>query len=366
MAQRLRNGPSMAVIAPLLAFLGRQLGRLVQMVFGWAAILLFGRVPQSKQMLLTGVTFGSVIWVVTLIGILVPDIGAFLIALVPAPDAVKEDWIRLAMIVLAILLPLGIGVAGLFLMDADDRPSGIGGKAVQVLRGYPYAAVLALVLLFLIVVAPIYKLRTIVKRWSDAHVPIVIQPGGYDEVADQVEGALDAAGLDLSPRRAPKALEAPSRLLAAVGGASVRRLVPDQLLMLASAELEVVLHPSDVAIAGTKQAVAGARAAIADRLVETEAHLTISAEAQVIEDALRAARKGTTKQSIPAVLDAIDQQLARLVVPFEEWEVLYRQRLQLERDLLRSQLDARGDQGAADDDEGILARVAGAIGNIGS
>ena len=112
--------------------------------------------------------------------------------------------------------------------------------------------------------------------------------------------------------------------------------------------------------------VARARAAIADRLVETEAHLTISAEAQVIEDALRAARKGTTKQSIPAVLDAIDRQLARLVVPFEEWEVLYRQRLQLERDLLRSQLDAHGDQGAADDDEGILARVAGAIGNIGS
>src|SRR6187200_1917037 len=336
MAQRLRNGPSMAVIAPLLAFLGRQLGRLVQMVFGWAAILLFGRVPQSKQMLLTGVTFGSVIWVVTLIGILVPDIGAFLIALVPAPDGVEEGWIRLAMIVLAILLPLGVGVAGLFLMDADDRPSGIGGKAVQVLRGYPYAAVLALVLLFLIVVAPIYKLRTIVKRWSDAHIPIVIQPGGYDEV----EAAMDAAGLDLSPRRAPRALEAPSRLLAAVGGASVRRLVPDQLLMLASQELEIMLHPSDVAIAGTKQAVARARAAIADRLVETEAHLTISAEAQVIEDALRAARKGTTKQSIPAVLDAIDRQLARLVVPFEEWEVLYRQRLQLERDLLRSQLEA--------------------------
>ena len=356
----------MAVLAPIFAFVGRQLGRLVQMVFGWAAILLFGRVPQSKQMLLTGVTFGSVIWIVTLVGILVPDVGTFLVTLVPAPDGVKEDWIRLAMLALAITLPLAIGVAGLFLMDADDRPGGLAGKVIQVLRGYPYAGALAFVLLFLIVVAPAYKIRTVAKRWSDAHVPIVIQPGGYDEVATEVESALDAAGLDLARRHAPRPLEAPSRLLAAVGGASVRRLVPDQLLMLASQELEIMLHPSDVAIAGTKQAVARARAAIADRLVETEAHLTISAEAQVIEDALRAARKGTTKQSIPAVLDAIDRQLARLVVPFEEWEVLYRQRLQLERDILRSQLDARGHQGAADDDEGILARVAGAIGNIGS
>ena len=224
----------MAVLAPIFAFVGRQLGRLVQMVFGWAAILLFGRVPQSKQMLLTGVTFGSVIWIVTLVGILVPDVGTLLVTLVPAPDGVKEDWIRLAMLALAITLPLAIGVAGLFLMDADDRPGGLAGKVIQVLRGYPYAGALAFVLLFLIVVAPAYKIRTVAKRWSDAHVPIVIQPGRYDEVATEVESALDAAGLDLARRHAPRPLEAPSRLLAAVGGASVRRLVPDQLLMLAS------------------------------------------------------------------------------------------------------------------------------------
>ena len=356
----------MAIIAPIIAFLGRQLGRLVQMVFGWASILLFGRVPQSKQMLLTGVTFGSVIWVVTLLGIALPDVGTFLVALVPAPDAIEDSWIRLAMLVLAIVLPLGIGVAGLVLMDPEDRPKGIGGKLVQVLRGYPYAAALALVLLFLIVVAPIYKIRTIVKRWDDAHVPLVIQPGRYEEVAAQVEAALDAAGLDLGRREAPKPLEAPSRLLAAVGGAYVRRLVPDHLMMLASRELEVMLHPSDVAIAGTKLAVARARAAIADRLTKTEAYLTISEEAQVIEDAIRAARKGETKQSVPALLDAIDKRLASLVVPYEEWEVLYRQRLQLERDLLRHELGAIAEEDSGADEPGIMSRVAEAIGRIGS
>jgi len=156
----------MALFAPLIAFIGRQVGRIVQMAFGWATILLFGRVPQRKQLLLAGVALGSILWVVTLVGVLLPDVGTFLVAFIPAPDFIDEGWIRLAMLVLAIILPLAVGAGGLFLMNAADRPAGIGGKLIQVLRGYPYAAVLSLVILFLLLVAPIFKLRTIIKRWE--------------------------------------------------------------------------------------------------------------------------------------------------------------------------------------------------------
>jgi hypothetical protein len=37
------------------------------------------------------------------------------------------------------------------------------------------------------------------------------------------------------------------------------------------------------------------------------------------------------------VLRAIDEELAILTVPHDEWEILYRQRLQVERDLLAGQ-----------------------------
>ena len=43
---------AMAILAPLFAFIGRQVGRIVQMAFGWATIMLFGRVPQDRQILL--------------------------------------------------------------------------------------------------------------------------------------------------------------------------------------------------------------------------------------------------------------------------------------------------------------------------
>ena len=308
------------------------------MAFGWATILLFGRVPQRKQLLLAGVALGSILWVVTLVGVLVPDVGAFLMALIPAPDFINEDWIRLAMLVLAVLLPLAVGAGGLLLMDPADRPAGIGGKAAQVLRGYPYAAVLSLVILFLLVVAPIFKLRTIIKRWEDAHIPIVIKPDGYEQVACELEAAVDGAGLELTRARAPRVLEAPSRLLAMVGGESVRRLVPDRLVMLQAPALEVTVHPSDVSMAGSKEAVSRARAAVADRLTRTEAYLTASEEAQRIEDALRELHDPadpTSRQEALETLATIDDRLKKLTVPYEEWEVLYRQRLQVERDLLR-------------------------------
>jgi len=344
-----------ALFAPLLAFIGRQVGRIVQMAFGWATILLFGRVPQSRQLLLAGVALGSILWVVTLIGVLVPDVGAFLIAFVPAPDFIDEGLIRLVMLVLAIVLPLLVGAGGLMLMAPADRPAGIGGKAVQVLRGYPYAAVLSLVILFLLVVAPIFKLRTIIKRWEDAHIPIVIKPDAYERVASDLEAAVDGAGLDLARARAPRVLEAPSRLLAAVGGESVRRLVPDRIVMLRARDLEVTIHPSDVAMAGSKVGVARARAAVANRLTKTEAYLTSSEEAQEVEDALRALRDPADPEVALKMLDAIDTRLARLTVPYEEWEVLYRQRLQIERDLLQAGRTEPSDE--PPDEPGIVARV---------
>ena len=123
-----------------------------------------------------------------------------------------------------------------------------------------------------------------------------------------------------------------------------------QLVQLAGEGLEVGLYPSDIAISGDKMRVARARAAIASRLVATAAWMTTSAEAQEIEERLErlaaagspAGRPGAAAASdgeaapvdVAAELRSIDEALAVLAVSHDEWEVLYRQRLQVERDLL--------------------------------
>jgi hypothetical protein len=328
----------MAILAPLVAFLGRFVGKLLNMAFSWASTLLFGRVPQSKQLLLSGISLAAIAWVAALIGVILPDIGTFMLAFIPRPAWVEEGWLRLLMLILALILPLVVGIASLVLMDPADRPSGLR-RVGAVLRGYPYAAVLALVLLLMIVVAPVRKVRSILKGWTDEHIPVVVQEGGYDRVADDVERALDAAGLEIARGRAPIVLELPSRLLAAAGGSSVRRMVPERLVVLKNRSLEVTLHPSDIALSGKRDDVARARAAIATRVTFTAAYMTSARESQQVEDVLLAISEGRAPGGAMA---AVDDRLARLTIPHDEWEVLYRQRLQVERDV--RERDARRDR----------------------
>lgn len=372
----------MAILATLFAGLSRFLGRFVNMALGWATILLFGQVPESRRMLLSFITLGSLAWIGTVLGVLLPDVGAFLVAAIPAPEG-AEDWIRLAMLVAALLLPLLIGIGGLLILDPADRPKG-GAMIVQVLRGYLYAPVLAAVLAFLFVEAPVRKARTMVKRWQVAHVPMIVKPGGYDAVRADLTQALESAGLGLEQRTPSRGLVVPARLLAAAGGSGVAGLVPDELVMLASRELEVLIYPSDVSVSGEKQALARARVAIASRLPFTEAYLTASREAQRIEDRLAAiakriapvrhvsralatatadaapdadgvdrtvarraieqdvaaADRSAPRDGDPGAIDraleevtSLDGELAALAIPWDEWEVLYRLRLQVDRDL---------------------------------
>ena len=336
----------MALIGSLFAVLGRFAGRVLNAVLGWATLLLFGKVSGSKQSVLLLVALGSLLWVVTILGILIPDIGTFMLAFVPVPDFVDQDWVRLAMLGLALLIPLAIGVAAIFLTDADRRPKR-SGLVVGVLRGYPFTLVLALTIVVLGGVALVRKLRSLSKRWEDAHVPVIVKPGGYEAVLTALDDVLDRAGLDVVKEPAPAVVSLPPRLLDKVAGRALGGLVPDRLMLLAGGDLEILVYPSDVAISGTKQATARARAAIASTLTDTPAYMTTTAEGQHVEDLIRDAAGNAGDRDVQSVrsgvarLRALDIVLARLTIPFDEWETVYRQRLQVERDLLAGQTDDR-------------------------
>ena len=329
--------PGMAIFATLFAFLGRQLSKILTTILGWASTLLFGRVPQDKQLVLVLITFGSIAWVVLLVGVLLPDVGTVLLGFVPVPDVVPEWVVRVVMLVAAIVLPLVLGAATLILVPKDQRPSG-GGLVVQVLRGYPLAAFLALSLAVLAVIAVWYKGKAMLRRRESAHVPVIVQPGRYDEFVDELEQSLDEAELDTASKAAPAALALPGRLLGSVAGGGIGSLVPKRLVQVFGSDLEVTIYPTDIAIIGSKERLARARAAIATRLTAAPAYLTTTAEGQHIEDRLRelaeASRGGRAPADAADRLQGIDHDLAALQIDYDEWEVLYRMRLQTERDLL--------------------------------
>jgi hypothetical protein len=332
----------MAIFASVFAALGQQANRFLTAALGWASTLLFGRVPRSKQIFIVLITLGSIVWVVLLVGIAFPGVGTFLLAALPIPSFIDQNWVRLAMLIGALVVPILIGIAGLLVVDAAQRPKGLA-LVKGVLRGYPLAFVLAFILIFLAVLGVVRKVRSFKRQWTDAHIPVVIRTGGYDTVVNDLEEALHEADLPVTRRAAPVVLSLPARLVARVAGGGVEVLVADHLVQLRMAGLEIDLYPSDIAMSGRKAIVAQARAAIASRLTATAAHLTTSKESQVIEDRIEQVAQTRPDPHAPSTglppgvaeaLASIDETLAHADLDSAEWELLYRMRLQVERDLL--------------------------------
>lgn len=125
-------------------------------------------------------------------------------------------------------------------------------------------------------------------------------------------------------------------------------------MLLVGQNLEILVYPSDIAISGTRELVARARAAVVSELTEAPPYMTTSAEAQAFEDELERLGAGTAQKRPEEVirhLRSLDKRLATLAVPFDEWETLYRMRLQLERDALAAMTSAGADDFAEFEDE---------------
>jgi hypothetical protein len=107
--------------------------------------------------------------------------------------------------------------------------------------------------------------------------------------------------------------------------------------------LEILAYATNIAVLGPKQDAYRARAAILRTLTFADAYLTWSDDARDFEDALRRAHD-EADGDLDELRDRFDEVQAKMDVASlnsEEWNVLYRIRLELEADA------ARRDDGAA-------------------
>lgn len=342
----------MALITGLFALIGRLAGRILNSSLGWATILLFGKVSGRRQTVLSLIALGSLAWVIVVIGVLVPAVAVFLLAAVTLPSFIDDTWIRIAMLAAAVGIPILVGIAALSVEAPELRPGSPIGVIKAVLRGYPFTLLLALTIAFLAGISLAEKVVSLARRQESVHVPLIIKPRGYEAVLRDLEDVLERADIPVDRAPAPVALAMPPRLLARVAGRSLGGLVPDRLVRLRAPGFEVLVYPSDLALTGTKPLVARARAAIAERLTTSPAYLTTTAVAERVEDdimrvaaATRAMGREAGSPSVAELEDrlaAIDRDLASLTIDFDEWETLYRERLQVERDLLAYEIEAGG------------------------
>ena len=340
----------MLPIGAVFAYIGQQFTRLLQLAFGWATLVLFGQVSKDKQLFLNVMAALSLVWPVAIAGVLVPSVGTFLLGLVTVPDWASL-WVRIGMLALAIAAPLGVGFCAVKLRD--ETPTGLTFVAA-LSGGYPNALGLGVVLVWLMIITPITKVLSIVRRNDSAHVAIAIKPGAYDKVVDDLRAALERAGVEVRHTFAPWPFTVPGRVLALVGGAGVRAMVPQRLSQLRGPRYVMTIHPMDLSLEGKTRQLVVVRGAIVRELTFTEAYQTWTKEAHEIEDELVKAAEWRTD------LGPIGDRLDTANVPFEEWQILYRMLMQVR---LRTSRVAGGDAVATKDGvhRGVWDRLEAAL-----
>jgi hypothetical protein len=130
-------------------------------------------------------------------------------------------------------------------------------------------------------------------------------------------------------------------VLRTLGGAAFRGYVPEHLAYFVGPTLEVTLHPNSLLLRGPAGTLAYAQGLVAEALTTSDAFQTTMPETQAIERQIhrvwrvlaenRAAHTGSSW--LRSRLDDIVSQIATLEAPYDEWQIVYRQALQLARAL---------------------------------
>jgi uncharacterized membrane protein YuzA (DUF378 family) len=328
----------MAILQALFSLLSRSLGKILNAVFGWAVVALFGQTSPAQKTLLSGLVGLAALWPLLVLGVIVPRVATAALAFVP-PSAQGPAWfMRSIWIALSLLVPMSLG-----LVVASKAPPGSPKEsfAKRLLRGFPITVGLAGAFLLTFATVPLLRVVAMLKRHKDEHVPLVTSADAYDQVAGEIDDVLARHRITAVRTEPPWWLSAPTRILLAMGGRAFRGFVPRRLAHWRGPGLQIALYPSDLLVRGAPRVTAWIHGLTVERLARTPALQTMDPAAQDLERQLRRVWKVYEENReahegsdvLVRRLANITDQLGSLDISYEEWSVLYRQCGQLGRAL---------------------------------
>lgn len=325
----------MAILSALLSFLSRQIGRVLQAVFGWSITALFGRLSSKEQTAVSVALLLSIAWPFFVIGVFFPGIASWLIAFVPMHDVVGREVLRIVWCSLAVIAPPIVG-----LITHWAAPAKKTTWAGALLHGYPLALGYACAFLVTVVTVPFMKVTSAARGWKDEHVFVQPRDGRYRDALDELATACEiATGRKPDVRDVPLSMSLATKVLRALARGVVTPMVAEDPKVLRLPDAEIYLYPADLLMRGETPVVAHIRAAMTRTMLERDAYLVGSPEAKKVQD--RIDRAWETAQAHEGrdggVLDDLRREIDELDVPFEDWSMLERI-IRHARSALRSQL----------------------------
>jgi hypothetical protein len=328
----------MALLQALFSLIAKSAGKILNAIFGWAVVALFGRTSSKEQTVLSGLVGLAAAWPLLLLGIVFPKLAVFVLSFVPMSQHVPTWIVRLVWIVLAVLAPLVIG-----LVVAAKAPRGTPPEpfAVRALRGFPITMGIAGAFVLMFVTVPVLRIASAARGRKDEHVACITDGDAYDAVASQIEKLIDVQRLGTTRTDPSWWLWGPSKVLQKLGGRALRGFIPRRLAYWKGPDLEIAFYPSDILIRGPSKQTAWTHDLLSEELVHGPSLQTFGSTAQDLERQIRdvwsvlAENPDAHRNSraLRSRLREIVTDLGNAKIEYDDWQVVYRQTLQLARAL---------------------------------
>ena len=308
--------------------------RSASFALGWATALYFGQVPGRPGRILAVISLLSLAWLIVLVGFWVPWLAG---ALLESAGVLGDSFdlrplVFLGLVAALVLIPPGVAASVVYGEFLERRDLAAWLRLVPM--SYPATFMLGLAVLQMVLFTPILLFLRWRQKRKLVQVPLVMRPGtDDDDLLELVKTALKAIGIE---RIATEEATGPKSWPMRTGGFAARHLLGavvrgDPIRVVADG-LEVLAYSTNVSILGPEEPAYEARASVEREAAFHEAYLTWNQEAQTLEDELVVAgsRANGDLDRLRRRLDHIQGRIDRAPLNSEEWNVLYRLRLQVE------------------------------------
>ena len=319
------------------------LSKSASFALGWATALYFGQVPGSQGRILAVVSLVAAGWVIVIIGFAIP---IFTGALLEAAGVIERNFdveaIHYLALVGAIVLAPPAVAGGLVIGEfRDERTVSEWLRLIPV--SYPATFLLGLAVLEMVAFTPFLLIQRWRQKRSLVQVPLVMKEGtDDDDLVEAVRAALASIGIeDVSVTEATGPKAWPMRTVGFAARHLLGAVVRGDPMRLKADGLEIYAYATNVAVLGPTEDAHRVRAAVERELAFRDAYLTWSDDSQQIEDELTEARKAANGDvdGLRRRLDEVQDRMDAASLNSEEWNVLYRMRLQVEQAAARRRDD---------------------------
>ncbi len=317
------------------------IGKSASFALGWATAIYFGQVPGKQGRVLAVISLASAAWVIVVVGFALPLLAG---AGLEAAGAIERNFQVTPLVVLGLWAAIVLtppAIAGVAVLLEFHEKRTLGRWLRMIPASYPATGSLGAGVLQMVAITPFLVAQRLIRKQSLLQTALSMREHtDDDDLAQVVAGALRSLGIErVEVEQARGPITWPMLTLGFAAHHLIGAVVRGSPVRLRADGLQLFAYATNVAVLGPSGKAHRARAALERELPFDRAWITWSEDARDLEDAIVQAYRDAADDpaALHRRLDEVQERVDSESLNVEEWNLLYRLRLQAEHEVAERQ-----------------------------